>query len=371
MKNTLKNIKKYPVIIFFGFVLYAISIGDLFSPVYERSDLENRELAKFPKFSISSLMKNKYNADIETFTTDHFIGRNTWISIKSVAESAIGKQENNGVVYGKGGYMFTKVLTPDYKQLDKNLKAVEKFMERHSDRTVTFMAVPTAPGVLTDLVYKDSPVVDSDYILKQAENTVKSGKFLNIKQVLQEHRNDYIYYRTDHHWTTYGAYYGYREYLKSVGKTPKSIDDFKFNEAEDFFGTQYSKAKSYNRKADVLSYIDCDAQITINDETDSIYDYSCLDTRDKYKMFLRGNYGFSSVKGSGKGKLLVVKDSYANCFIPYLTGDYEQIDIYDLRYITEGLDKRIEEEDYDEILFLYNCESLLTDSNLPKINLFN
>ena len=85
MKNTIKNIKKYPVIIFFGFVLYAISIGDLFSPVYERSDLENRELAKFPKFSISSLMKNKYNADIETFTTDHFIGRNTWISIKSVA----------------------------------------------------------------------------------------------------------------------------------------------------------------------------------------------------------------------------------------------------------------------------------------------
>ena len=371
MKNTLKNIKKYPVIIFFGFVLYAISIGDLFSPVYERSDLENRELAKFPKFSISSLMKNKYNADIETFTTDHFIGRNTWISIKSVAESAIGKQENNGVVYGKGGYMFTKVLTPDYKQLDKNLKAVEKFMERHSDRTVTFMAVPTAPGVLTDLVYKDSPVVDSDYILEQAENTVKSGKFLNIKQVLQEHRNDYIYYRTDHHWTTYGAYYGYREYLKSVGKTPKSIDDFKFNEAEDFFGTQYSKAKSYNRKSDVLSYIDCDAQITINDETDSIYDYSCLDTRDKYKMFLRGNYGFSSVKGSGKGKLLIVKDSYANCLIPYLTDDYEQIDIYDLRYITEGLDKRIEEEDYDEILFLYNCESLLTDSNLPKINLFN
>ena len=188
---------------------------------------------------------------------------------------------------------------------------------------------------------------------------------------LRSHTDEYIYFRTDHHWTTYGAYYGYREYLKSVGKTPKSIDDFKFNEAEDFFGTQYSKAKSYNRKADVLSYVDCDAQITINDETDSIYDYSCLDTRDKYKMFLRGNYGFSSVKGSGKGKLLVVKDSYANCLIPYLTGDYEQIDIYDLRYITEGLDKRIEEEDYDEILFLYNCESLLTDSNLPKINLFN
>ena len=383
MKNTLKNIKKYPVIIFFGFVLYAISIGDLFSPVYERSDLENRELAKFPKFSISSLMKNKYNADIETFTTDHFIGRNTWISIKSVAESAIGKQENNGVVYGKGGYMFTKVLTPDYKQLDKNLKAVEKFMERHSDRTVTFMAVPTAPGVLTDLVYKDSPVVDCDYILEQGENTVKSGKFLNIKQVLQEHRNDYIYYRTDHHWTALGAYYAYQDFCKVKGIEAESINSFETMEFPGFVGSFYA---SSNQVASLKENPDTVTAYIPKDTNDMFFydsslqkinwkiinDVSEYSENSKYATFIAGDEIYAQIDNQvldDGSSCVVIKESFGDAFIPFLVDHYQHIYIVDYRYFykypeyNNSVYELVKDKNVQDVIFINNASAMTTEKS--------
>ena len=352
----------------FCLFLGGLMVWQMLLPDRERSDVENRTLQQRPALTLSSVLDGSYMEDVEAYVQDQFPLRDQWTGLKARTEQLIGKRLFNNIYLCEGETLISKVDAPADGLEKANLNYVSQLAEK-SDIPMYLGLIPSAAEVWRDKLPEGAESWDQNAYLSQAAGL--GLPMIDFSAALTAHADEPIFYRTDHHWTTYGAYYGYREYLKSVGKTPKSIDDFKFNEAEDFFGTQYSKAKSYNRKADVLSYIDCDAQITINDETDSIYDYSCLDTRDKYKMFLRGNYGFSSVKGSGKGKLLVVKDSYANCLIPYLTGDYEQIDIYDLRYITEGLDKRIEEEDYDEILFLYNCESLLTDSNLPKINLFN
>ena len=108
----------------------------------------------------------------------------------------------------------------------------------------------------------------------------------------------------------------------------------------------------------------------LNGNTVSIYDTSKLDTRDKYAMFLWGNNAFLSIDGEGEGKILIIKDSYANCLIPYMTRDFDTIDVVDLRYYTRGIDTLIAQEGYDHVLFLYNCESILTDNNIPKINIF-
>ena len=370
MKVNLKDIKKFPVLIFFCVLLYTVSIADWFSPVKERSEVENRKLEPWPKFSWSALKENAYTPKIEDFTEDHFILRDQWISMKSISESVLGKKENNNIVYGRDGYMFTKFSSLDDKQAVKNIESLNKFFNRHPERNITVLLAPTAPGVLIDKVYKQSPVLNNDYILDQVFTGV-NGHGLDVREALKAHSDEYIYYRTDHHWTTTGAYYAYCEYMNLIGRTPQSLDKYKLVEVENFLGTHYSKAKSYNVKSDVLSYIESDAQITIDGVTSGIYDYEKLETRDKYAMFLRSNNGFSTIKGKGTGKIMIIKDSFANCFIPFLVDDFEQIDIFDLRYISMGLDKFIQDNDYEEILFLYNCESFISDKDLAKINLFN
>ncbi|MBQ8604812.1 MAG: hypothetical protein IJ410_08245 [Oscillospiraceae bacterium] len=372
MKELMKNLKKYPLIIYFGILLYAIAIMDLFSPVEERSELENRELATFPKFSFQQLFDNEYTPKIEDFTEDHFIKRDSWISLKSISESLLGKKENNGVVYGEDGYMFTKFVSTDYSQMEKNVDYINKFIERHSDRNVTVILAPTAPGVMSDKVLEGSPVIDTEYILGYAQENITVGHLLDVQDTLKSHSDEYIYYRTDHHWTTLGAWYAYAEYMEHTGRSNyKAMNEYQVTDVENFLGTHYSKAKNYNVQPDVLSYIESDAQIDIGGTVNNIYEKEKLEVRDKYAMFLRGNPGMATIKGSGTGKVMIIKDSYANCFVPFMTENYEQIDVYDMRYITMGLDRLIEAADYDEILFLYNCETFLSDKDLMKINMFN
>ena len=371
MKNIFKNTKKYPLIIFFAVFLYALSIADLFSPQYEKSELENRDLAKFPKFSIKMLVNNEYTPKIEDFTEDHFIRRNDWISLKSICESVLGKGENNGIVYGEDGYLFTKVLSEDTTQRDKNLTAMAAFVANNPEFDIKIMLAPTSPSVMTDKVKPGSPVNNADEIITQLENLAGSENLIDVRDTLKEHSDEYIYYRTDHHWTTLGAYYAYSEYMTEIGRTPRSLDEFSFVEVENFLGTHYSKSKNYNVQPDVMTYIENDSEMEIMGSYTSIYDYEKLEVRDKYAMFLQGNNGFSSIKGDGEGKVLVIKDSYANCFVPYLTGDFEQVDVMDLRFHSQSVRQLMLEEEYDSVLVLYNSETINTDIYVPKLNMYN
>ncbi|MEG2192391.1 MAG: DHHW family protein [Oscillospiraceae bacterium] len=371
MKINLKDIKKFPVLIFFALLLFSLSIADLFSPVQTYSETENRKLETFPKFSWTVLKENEYTPKVEDFTEDHFIVRDKWISLKSISESLLGKKENNNIVYGADGYMFTKFSSVDEAQTLKNITSLNKFFQRHSDRNITLLLAPTAPGILKDKVSDKSPVFHNDYILDKVFDGIGTEHSLDVRNALVAYKDEYIYYRTDHHWTTYGAYYAYCEYMNHIGRTPKSLSEYEMVDVEGFLGTHYSKAKSYNVKSDTLSYIKSEGQITIDGVTDSIYDLSKLETRDKYSMFLRSNNGFSTIKGNGEGKIMIIKDSFANCFIPFLIDDFAQIDIFDMRYITMGMDKFIADNDYEQILFLYNSETFAADKDLIKINLFN
>ena len=228
MKNLFKNLKKYPLVIFFAVFLYALSVVDLFSPQYETSELENRDLAKFPAFSLKSLINNEYTPKIEDFTEDHFIVRNSWISLKSISESVLGKGENNGIVYGDDGYLFTKVLAADTTQRDKNVNAIGAFVANNPEFDIDVMLVPTAPSVMTDKVKPASPVNDATVVIGQLKNLVGNENLLDVTDTLKTHNDEYIYYRTDHHWTSLGAYYAYTDFMTSNGSSPRSADEFTF-----------------------------------------------------------------------------------------------------------------------------------------------
>ncbi|MBR6519327.1 MAG: hypothetical protein IKT63_06620 [Oscillospiraceae bacterium] len=371
MKNLFNNLKKYPLLVFFAVVLYVLSIADLFSPQYETSELENRDLATFPAFSLKTLVNNEYTPKIEDFTEDHFIKRNSWISLKSICETVLGKGENNGIVYGEDGYQFTKVLSTDQTQRLKNISAVAAFIQNNPNVNVKFLLAPTAPSVMTDKVKPGSPVNNAEGVITQLEELIGSENVVDVRETLKAHSDEYIYYRTDHHWTTLGAYYAYADYMTAIGRVPQPLDSFEFEYVEDFLGTHYSKSKNFDVEPDVMNYIKNDSMIDVLGEVDSIYDYEKLEVRDKYAMFLRGNNSFSSVKGSGEGKILVIKDSYANCFIPYLTNDFEQIDIIDLRFFKQSTNQLVKDNGYEQVLFLYNSETIDTDIYVPVVNMFN
>lgn len=391
MKEKWKALLRHPaVIIFCGFIVL-FSLADNRANNRDFSELENRKLAKKPAATRSNLLAveedKKFSYLYETYVNDQFLGRDTWISLKSRAEGLLLKTENNGILYGDEGTMYQKFYTVDEKQLEKNNEAVERFMSRHPG-LVQVMIVPSA-----DMVSPNAPsapfVNETPYLKEMSDRFSKDGAFIDLLPTFTAHNAEPLYYATDHHWTTDGAYLAYQTFAGTVDKGAFAPQAHKATTVSGFFGTLYSKSKLYSAVPDTLTYYSdlanpmsilqggtleeqqLAASAGLESKSVDLYDESKLEIRDKYAMFLYGNNGFSRVEGNGAGKVLVIKDSYANCFVPFLTADYAQIDIIDLRNLRSSIDKIIAENGYDDVLILYNFQSYQTDRNLPGLNLYN
>ncbi|HIV86933.1 MAG TPA: hypothetical protein H9896_02350 [Candidatus Pygmaiobacter gallistercoris] len=408
MREKCKALLRYPLVLVFFVFLVVYSIADSTVNDRKESELENRTLAQKPTLTLSNLLASEENKKFsylyEQYINDQFLGRDGWISLKSRAESLLLKVENNGVVYGDEGTMYQKFFTLQSAatgglQVEANIDAVSTFAARHPG-LATVMVVPSADMILTDLLPAGAPFVDESPWMEQiAASLGGNAAFLDLTDTLRAHSDEYLFYRTDHHWTTLGAYYAYLDYAASAGKEPISLDFLTATTDDAFFGTLYSKSKKYNAVADQLSYYpQLDGEMTIlqlvdpetrkqveeayasgsmseeeyaklADRTVDLYDTDKLTVRDKYAMFLYGNNGFARIRGSGEGKLMVIKDSYANCFIPFLLENYAEIDVVDLRYLRDAtIDELIDRQGYDDLLILYNFQSFSSDTNLVLLN---
>ena len=194
--------------------------------------------------------------------------------------------------------------------------------------------------------------------------------------IRDRHRDDYIYYRTDHHWTTYGAYLAVCAYAGERGMTPPPLEAIDSQKVPNFYGTYFSKAKKAGAKADVITYYEVPVRsVTVADEErDGLYDLQKFETRDKYAAFLWGNnnrtviesdQNLNKVEGK-KTRVLLIKDSYGNCFAPFLCYLYDEVVIADLRYLPKASDL-MEDGQYDDVLLMYNFESLASDGYLAKL----
>ena len=240
------------------------------------------------------------------------------------------------------------------------------------------MVVPAASVIYPERVPAAAPILDETVYLNQIQTAVEEsgGTFVSVEQTLADHKDEYIYYRTDHHWTTLGAYYAYSQLCDLLGLTPFDLDSHQAVEIPDFYGTFYSRARTWNAQPDTLTYYDLDNPMTIYTvtgagmpdagETTGLYDLAKLGVYDKYAVFLHGNNGLSRVEGDGEGRILVIKDSYANSLVPFLTANYAEIDVVDLRNYNYGLDTLIADNDYDQILVLYSFDSFKSDPYLYR-----
>ena len=240
------------------------------------------------------------------------------------------------------------------------------------------LLAPAASVIYPENVPANAPLLDEDAYLDQLSAAVQAagGRFVDVRGTRTDHKGEYLYYRTDHHWTSLGAYYAYQQLCTALGLTPFDTTAHTALTADRFYGTHYSKARTWNAVPDTITWYDLPNQLTIynvtaagqpTDGTDTgLYDTDKLTVYDKYAMFLHGNNGLSRVQGDGTGRILVIKDSYANCFVPYLTANYADIDVVDFRNYNFGLDQLIADNDYDQILVLYSFDSFKSDPYLYR-----
>ncbi len=365
--DLIKKLFKYPLILIFMGFIFLYSIIDSLVPERNFSELENRALTTMPKFSWQELLNNRYTPQFEEFVNDQFMLRDSWIDLKSRLEWVLTKVENNGVIYGDNDQLFAKLFSIDEEQLEKNLNALSEFTQREGDK-VTVMIAPVASNVLSDLLPANPPMVDENEIIDTIYNAAASANIIDVRGTLADNNDEYIYYRTDHHWTSYGAYLAYAEYANIKGLEVFDIESTPAVETDDFLGTNFSKCKYFAAVSDVLTYYDIDNTMVLGTDELALYDTSKLTTVDKYATFLHGNYGFLTVNGDGDGSVLVVKDSYANTFIPYLTASYEKIDVIDFRLYNNSVSQLMQQNEYDDVLILYNSTTFVQDGNFAKIS---
>ena len=354
-----------------------LPIITLLLPKKDFSEIENRVLSDLPEFSVSSVLDRSFMKNSESYFADHFVGRTDWIKAKTKIELVSGKKEINGV-YIDGGRMVEKLDSPDYKSISRSISAINNFAENTELETYV-MIVPTSAEIYSSTF----PNVNQKDEISKIYSELSTENIITIDAygALNSHKEDYIYYRTDHHWTSLGAYYVYSSTAYDMGFTPVSWDNYNIEHASsDFKGTLYSKTLYDGVDSDILDiyYTTLGTDITSvevytgkgTETYDSYYFREFLEKKDKYSVFGGQNQPVITIKtnAQNENKLLVIKDSYANSYIPFLAQHYSEITMLDMRYIDVPYNEIIDTNDYNQVLFLYNYSTFAQDKNIRKLD---
>lgn len=365
---------QYTITSSFILFIFTVSIWNLCATDQPFSEQENRPLSQQPPLTLTGILSGKFMSDYEAYLSDQFAGKIGWITLKAHVEQWLGKHETNGIFVTKDGFLLEK-FTKEDDSLERNLELVMDFSKSTKGRKVSLMLVPTSVEFYKEKLPLFAQVASQEEVLETVENDLaESVQLLNIYSALAKHLNEAIYFKSDHHWTMRGAYYAYAEAAVTLGFTPYSLADFSRKEVStNFFGTYAAKAVGFPIQPDTIEVFHprFPVQYTVSygaaeEVTDSLYHWSALQKRDQYSLFLNGNHRLLTIQSHVKNgrKLAVLKDSYANVFIPFLANHYEEIHVIDLRYFHSGLNDYLEENNLDDILLLYNIPNFITDTNL-------
>ena len=367
--------KKICQIIAIGVFLLFIGgffVLNLAMPDRDFSEQENKYLQTLPEFSFKALFSGRFTKDFEDYTTDQFAFRDTWITMKARCELLSGKKENNGAYYC-GDTILSDFDDPGQADIEQRVDYVSALAER-VDAPVYFGLIPSATEINASLLPKNAPADDQQTVLDWAYGRSRSvAANIDLQSALGAHRDEYIYYRTDHHWTSLGDYYGYTAVCQAMGLTPSPLSSYhRQTVSEDFCGTTWSSSGFTWVKPDAIeTFVPDDGSVTVTNlekqppEEGPLYVTSFLDVKDKYSMFLGGNSALRSIDTGHDGpSLLIVRDSYADSMAPFLLEHFSRIDLIDLRYYRASLSGYIQENGFDSVLVLYSVPNFTTDQNL-------
>lgn len=339
------------------------------------SALENRVLTQKIPLSSELLSSGVLSERVEAFVQDQFPFREFFINIKSDGETLLQKGENNGVYLGRDGYLFIKGTVYDEKILQENLEAIKVFEESLRDK-LSILLVPPSSLVLQDkLPTYYVPVLQKDQY-DHVLSALKDTGMINLEEVLTGENQQPTYFKTDHHWTQWGAYLGYEALMHSMGKKPVDIKDYVVDKVEDFKGSFYAKYRGHLLAGEPFVYYEKHlAQLKVELVSENILQRSVFfkehfKERDKYAAYLNGNFPLITLKNPEalyKEKVLVLKDSQANAMAPFLADTFQEVHYMDLRYYNLSLKAYMEEEGFDQVILLYGLDSVGEESSLGKL----
>lgn len=387
----MKKIRVIVVMVFLSFIAF-VSVGSFLTKDREFSPNENRYLEEKPKISVDNIMNGSFQEDLENYLRDQVIGRDAWITVKTGVEKACGNTDIGGAYVGKEGYDFEKITPEDVDDtlFRRNAETVSEFFAEASDTVapehLSFLLVPTSGLVMEDKLPKNARLFDQAKYIDEVQNSMKDYNFIDVRQELTAHKDDYIYYRTDHHWTTDGAYIAYEKWCGQTGGSCPDKSGLEQDVVSDRFrGSLYSKILDADSAYDsIWTYgptdrgafgsFDCRVTIDGKETKDSCFDESKLTEKDQYAYFFGGNYGevhIERTKAAGTGEpqknLLVIKDSFANSFVPFLTQDFDNIYMIDLRYYNDNMQEYLKGHNITDVLVLYNISNFVSDRNIYKL----
>lgn len=364
------------IAVFFAFLII-LCLATIFAKKENFSELENRYLADTPAFSVKSWFSGDYSDGLSEYSREQFTLRTRWIAMRTKIERFLGKSAINGV-YFANGRLCEIAEKPDYDRIDRSIAAINSFGEELGGR-LSVMIVPTSAQIYADSLPSYSPEQEQRKLINYVNTALVEGiQPIDVYDSLMRAREDYIYYRTDHHWTAYGAYVAYCECVRRLGYSPVTLDNITVEHASrDFLGSYYSKVLTDEVEPDTIDfYTSGGAQVTgvrvtkANGEVverDSVYFRENLEKKDKYQSFLGENVPLVEIESSaGGGSILIIKDSYANSFVPFLSKHFSKVTAVDLRYMMR-LEDYVDPTEYDRILILYNASTFSEDTNLVKL----
>ena len=378
-KDRQRKVQEQLVGIIFILILFLFLIINIIVPNKEKSVQENRMLATKPKFRLSSLISGDYDEKFEAYMDDQFVGRDMWRKLKVTVDQICGSRLENGVYIGRNGQLLEQIEVADENHLAANIKAIKSFSESQKKIPVRMMLVPDAANVLNHSLPALAKPEDQTQMFSMVRKDLgDSVEWIDVSTELNKHKTEKIYYKTDHHWTTLGAFYAFQATAPSLGIEGDLSGKYVSHAVSNSFNGMLASKSGVNlgEKEQIDIYVpteeDTDLIIDYVDEgkrSTSLYDSSKLKEKDQYTVFLGGNSSLLDIRtvSTSTKRLLLVKDSFANSFIPFLTPYYREIVVVDPRYYSGTINDLMDSYRISEVLFLYSGNTFFKDNNISGV----
>ena len=370
MKTKLSD--KLTCILFCGF-LFGMLVLYLLLPEQTFSEKEKRYLAEKPAMETETMLSGAWGNQAETYMADHIPGRDFFVGVNAYYDLLSGRQVTKDIYLADQDRLVEAPYSNDQEAIEKNMRAINRFAESVG-QNVDLIIVPTAGYIYEDDVvgihddYQDDVIIADIY--RQAGENVTTYDLLPAFTDAENPAS--LYYRTDHHWTSYGAYIAYSDYMQRLGRDYPVADTFRVESRKGFLGSNYSRSGLWNIPAETVELWKNDTGFTVSNSENpephaGLFYEERLEELDKYTVFLDGNHGMVTIHNPnavGKGSLLVIRDSYANCLGTFLANSYENVILVDLRYYKKPVSELMETQDFSNVLICYSMGNFLTDENI-------
>lgn len=356
------------------FVLFALFF---LLPDKSFSETEKRVLTQFPQLRVETILNGNAEEETETYVQDQMPFRNIWVGVCAYFCRMTGQNGTDGIYAASDGYLIHTPIDENPRKFGSNLEILTDFAQK-ANVPAYLLPVPQTGYVLEEKLPKRHGAYTDDALF--GEITRKTDGVYTTVDVRQAYRDardtTQLYYRTDHHWTSDGAFLAANAFLQAAGRPALEKSQFTVETVDGFYGTTYSRAALWRRQPDTMElWTVKDAPMTVEitdlgkDETKKqtdVFFRAHLAEYDRYPVYLDGNHSLTHIVNDAvpDGVLLLIKDSFGNTLATQLAAAYHEIWMVDLRYYRTEAVSDLLAKGVDTILVNYSLDDLVNDQNI-------